>query len=163
MRTREFRGNVFVANLPRALSEEELAEAFDPYGIVLSAFMPRDPESGEALGYGFVDIATERAEENAIAGLNGTVLKGRRIEVRRSERTRSAKKPAPSHAPRRGPAPYPNLDGERPPADYFDAAADYQAPKPRQRPNFAVEKRSLPPRARPSRLDQRDPAFPHRA
>ena len=37
MRTRNHKGNVFVGNLPTDFSDERLAEAFDPYGIVLSA------------------------------------------------------------------------------------------------------------------------------
>jgi hypothetical protein len=61
MRSKSFRGNVFVANLPPELSDDALAEAFDSFGIVLSAHVARDPQTGERLRYGFVDIATERA------------------------------------------------------------------------------------------------------
>src|SRR5271163_896113 len=67
MRLKFFRGNVFVANLPPELSDDELAEAFDSYGIVLSAHVARDPATGDRLRYGFVDIATERAAQRAAA------------------------------------------------------------------------------------------------
>ena len=76
MRSKSFRGNVFVANLPAELSDDALAEAFDAFGIVLSAHVARDPQTGERLRYGFVDIATERAAERAVAGMNGTSLGG---------------------------------------------------------------------------------------
>src|ERR1700716_2318403 len=71
MRVRNNKGNVFVGNLPLAFSDERLAETFDPYGIVLSAAVARDPETGARLRYGFVDIATEKAATLAIPGRGG--------------------------------------------------------------------------------------------
>ena len=58
------------ANLPPDLTEDELAEAFDPFGIVLSAFIARDPGTGKRLRYGFVDIATEKAAKLAVEAMN---------------------------------------------------------------------------------------------
>ncbi len=58
MRSQHFRGNVFVANLPPEFSDDQLAETFDSFGIVLSASVARDPATGKRLRYGFVDIAT---------------------------------------------------------------------------------------------------------
>ena len=71
MRSQNFRGNVFVANLPPEISDEQLAEAFDAFGIVLSATVAHDPATGKRLRYGFVDIATERAAKLAVASMNG--------------------------------------------------------------------------------------------
>jgi RNA recognition motif-containing protein len=117
MRGRRSRGNLFIANLPPDLPEARLAEAFDPYGIVLSAEIARDPATGARLRHGWVDIATERAAKAAIAGLHGTKLEGTRIEVRPSEKpvrnadpaearpTRPPVRPAAPAAPDRfGPA-----------------------------------------------------------
>ena len=72
MRGRSSKGNVFVGNLPPDFPDERLAEAFDPYGIVLSAAVARDPGTGARLRYGFVDIATEKAATQAIGALDGT-------------------------------------------------------------------------------------------
>jgi hypothetical protein len=74
MWVRNSKGNVFVGNLPPDFSDERLAEAFDPFGIVLSAAVARDPNTGARLRYGFVDIATERAATKAITALDGTVV-----------------------------------------------------------------------------------------
>jgi RNA recognition motif-containing protein len=101
MWTRKNRGNVFVGNLPRDFPDERLAEAFDPYGIVLSASVARDPETGERLRYGFVDIATERAAAAAIAALHGTQVDGCKLNVKPSDKP--AKKPPGAGAPRRRP------------------------------------------------------------
>jgi RNA recognition motif-containing protein len=141
MRLQYFRGNVFVANLPPNLTEDELAEAFDPYGIVLSAFIARDPETGKPLRYGFVDIATERAAKQAVEAMNGAAICGHNLDVRISERPNKAKnrlaaKPASRRATLRPTA--------------WHAAAEEAAgvalPAPRRRPTFQVERRPLPRR-----------------
>lgn len=154
MWTRKHKGNVFVGNLPRGFEDERLAEAFDPYGIVLSAKVARDPNSGEKLRYGFVDIATERAVTAAIAGLDGSVIDGCKLNVRPSERP--AKKPgaAPLRRPplrRAGPAasPRPSFANDQGPAPASQppATRNFQVEVVRRRtPAFQIERRPLRPR-----------------
>jgi len=43
MWVRNNKGNIFVGNLPPDFSDDRLAETFDPFGIVLSAIVARDP------------------------------------------------------------------------------------------------------------------------
>jgi RNA recognition motif-containing protein len=158
MRTRNHKGNVFVGNLPTDFSDELLAEAFDPYGIVLSAAIARDPSTGARLRYGFVDIATEKAAKAAIAGLNGTQLGGSKLSVQMSE------KPV-KKAPGSGPVRRPRLTGAPPRMPPRDAGEPgFAAPPrprdaadgpvfpatPRPQPTFQVERRPL--RAVPRRL-----------
>src|SRR5258707_5639684 len=100
MWVRNNKGNIFVGNLPPNFPDERLAEASDPFGIVLSAAIARDPNTGARLRYGFVDIATEKAAKAAIAGLNGTQLDGSKLSVQMSEKP--AKK-APVGPPKRPP------------------------------------------------------------
>jgi RNA recognition motif-containing protein len=143
MWTRKNRGNVFVGNLPRDFPDERLAEAFDPYGIVLSASVARDPESGERLRYGFVDIATERAAAAAITALHGTQIDGCKLNVKPSEKP--AKKPA-TGGPRRRPAmprslpPRPAPPEHHYPEHHYPAARPLRAP----RPDTAVEEMPAP-------------------
>ena len=85
MRPDKIRGNVFVANLPHGFTDAQLAEAFDPYGIVLIAHLARDPATGETRGHGLVQLAPDRAVEDAVAGLTETGIKGRRIEARQAD------------------------------------------------------------------------------
>jgi RNA recognition motif-containing protein len=108
MWVRNSKGNVFVGNLPPDFSDERLAEAFDPYGIVLSAAVARDPSTGARLRYGFVDIATERAATKAIAELHGTAIDGCKLNVKASEKKAkaaggkpAARRPMPRPATRR--------------------------------------------------------------
>jgi RNA recognition motif-containing protein len=85
MRPDKIRGNVFVANLPHGFTDAQLAEAFDPYGIVLIAHLARDPATGKTCGHGLVQLAPDRAVEDAVASLNETGIAGRRIEARRAD------------------------------------------------------------------------------
>jgi RNA recognition motif-containing protein len=144
MRGRHSRGNVFVGNLPPEFTDDELAESFDSYGIVLSASIARDPESGKRLRYGFVDIATERAANNAVAKMHGTQVHGYTLDVRISERKAAAKKPPQISPSRRRPQSH-LVARVRPATDY--ASDDvYRLPQPRKTPTFQVERRSLPRR-----------------
>jgi len=148
MRGRRNHGNLFIANLPPDFPEEDLAEAFDPYGIVLSAEVARDPATGARLRYGWVDIATERAATAAIAGMHGAELAGSRIEVRPSERRVGAKgAQGPDNAGRRGP-PRPGTAPRPAPhtAHPMPEAASAPPPAPRPQPQFIVERRPLPRR-----------------
>jgi RNA recognition motif-containing protein len=90
MWVRNNKGNVFVGNLPPDFPDERLAEVFDPFGIVLSAGVARDPSTGARLRYGFVDIATERAATQAIAALDGSEVDGCKLNVK--PREKAAKK-----------------------------------------------------------------------
>ena len=94
MWARNNKGNVFVGNLPPDFPDERLAEAFDPFGIVLTAAVARDPSTGARLRYGFVDIATEKAATQAIAALDGSEIDGCKLNVKPRERAAVAKKPA---------------------------------------------------------------------
>ena len=143
MRGRHSRGNVFVGNLPPEFTDDELCETFDSYGIVLSASIARDPQSGKRLRYGFVDIATERAANNAVAKMNGTQVHGYTLDVRISERKTAAKKPARVSPPRHQPS-LRLVPSARAATDY--ASDDFYRPQPRRTPSFQVERRSLPRR-----------------
>ena len=145
MRAQHFRGNVFVANLPPEFSDEQLAEAFDPFGIVLSATVARDPANGKRLRYGFVDIATERAARLAIDGMNGKEVEGYNLEVRVSERP-AKKRPPPAALSRSRPPPRLAInarDGE----EGAEGAVSFRPrAQPRRQPSFQVERRTLPRR-----------------
>jgi len=95
MRPEKIRGNLFVANLPLGTTDEQVAELFDPYGMVLRAYLARDLVTGETKGHGLVQLAPDKVVDAAIAGLNGTKLEGRRIDVRRADPEMALSPPAP--------------------------------------------------------------------
>lgn len=76
---------LFVANLPYSMTDDQLAELFEPYGIVITFRVARDRATGESKGFGFVELATEKARAKAIAAVTGKVIDGRTIEVRQAK------------------------------------------------------------------------------
>lgn len=72
---------IFVGNLAREVTEEELRKAFDAFGRVESVAIPTDRFTGEARGFGFVDMPADTEARAAIAGLNGKELMGRPLNV----------------------------------------------------------------------------------
>lgn len=99
MWVRNNKGNVFVGNLPPDFADDRLAETFDPYGIVLSAVVARDPTTGAKLRYGFVDIATDKAATKAISALDGRLVDGCKLNVKARDRTAKKKPGAPPRRP----------------------------------------------------------------
>jgi RNA recognition motif-containing protein len=151
MRSQALRGNVFVANLPPDFGDEQLAEAFDPFGIVLSATIARDPAAGAKLRYGFVDIATERAAQHAVASMNGVTVAGHALDVRISEHKPGQKRPPRPGRPTRRGAPPRRPGGEprlglQPRGEPADGGEERAPRPPRKSPSFVVERRPLPRR-----------------
>ncbi|MBM3478758.1 MAG: RNA-binding protein [Alphaproteobacteria bacterium] len=128
MRQNKFRGNIFVANLPNGFTDEELAQLFDPYGIVLGAFMAREAGGKGTKGCGLVNVAPPRAAEAAIAALDGLSVRGRKIEVRSSAPGMAITIPKPPRAPRTQPAPHATGD------EGHEAVPYAAARRPAQRP-----------------------------
>jgi RNA recognition motif-containing protein len=73
--------NIYVGNLSRDVSEEDLRQAFAAFGAVATVSIIKDKFSGEPRGFGFVEMPTKEEAQAAITGLNGTDLMGRALNV----------------------------------------------------------------------------------
>jgi cold-inducible RNA-binding protein len=73
--------NIFVGNLSFNTTEDELRRAFEPYGQVDRVSILTDRDTGRSRGFAFVEMANTEEGEKAIAGLNGTQLGGRTVNV----------------------------------------------------------------------------------
>ena len=73
--------NIFVGNLSFNTVEDELRQLFQTYGQVDRVSILTDRETGRSRGFAFVEMANAEEGEKAIAGLNGTDLGGRTINV----------------------------------------------------------------------------------
>ena len=73
--------HLFVGNLAFHLTDEQLREAFAPFGQVASARVIRNPETGRACGFGLVDMPDAAEAERAVAGLNQKVVHERPLRV----------------------------------------------------------------------------------
>ncbi len=72
---------LFVGSLAWETTQEELQELFAQYGDVEEAIIISDKFSGRSKGFGFVTFADDAAADEAIAQLNETEFKGRKIVV----------------------------------------------------------------------------------
>lgn len=73
--------NIYVGNLAREASEDELRQAFAAFGAVSSASIIKDKFTGESRGFGFVEMPSKEEAEAAMKALNGKDLKGRPLTV----------------------------------------------------------------------------------
>lgn len=73
--------NIYVGNLAREATEEDVREAFKAFGQVTSVSIIKDKFSGEPRGFGFVEMPSQAEARSAIAGLNGKELQGRSLTV----------------------------------------------------------------------------------
>ncbi len=72
---------VFVGNLEFSVTSEDLRSHFAEVGSVTDAVVVTDKMSGRSRGFGFVEFASEDETKMAIEKLNGSDLKGRKINV----------------------------------------------------------------------------------
>jgi len=91
--------NIYVGNLSRDVSEEDLKQAFEAFGKTTSVSIVKDKYTSEPRGFGFVEMSSKDEAQSAIAGLNGKDIKGQSINVnearprtenRRNDGTRGA-------------------------------------------------------------------------
>ncbi|KPK31052.1 MAG: RNA-binding protein [Nitrospira bacterium SG8_35_1] len=83
--------NIYVGQLPYSLTEEELREMFVQYGEVSSLKLIMDRYSGQSKGFGFIDMPDNSEADQAIKGLNKSMVKGREIKVNQAEERRKKK------------------------------------------------------------------------
>jgi len=73
--------NIYVGNLSREVTEEELRQEFAAFGEVASVNIIKDKYSGQSRGFGFVEMSSKTEGEAAITGLKGKTLKERTLDV----------------------------------------------------------------------------------
>lgn len=73
--------NIYVGNLSREVTEEELREEFAAFGEVASVNIIKDKYGGQPRGFAFVEMPSKTEAEAAITGLKGKTLKERTMDV----------------------------------------------------------------------------------
>jgi RNA recognition motif-containing protein len=73
--------NIYVGNLAKDVTDEELQNAFAEYGHIKSVKIIRDMFSGESKGFGFVEMPGVAEAQKAIDSMNTKDLKGKKIVV----------------------------------------------------------------------------------
>src|SRR5271154_2538310 len=73
--------NIFVGNLSFGATEDAIRSLFEAYGTVERVSVVTDRDTGQARGFGFVEMSVNAEADRAIAGLNGKELDGRALNV----------------------------------------------------------------------------------
>ena len=76
---------LYVGNLSYQTTDQQLNELFSEAGNVTSAQVVTDRYTGQARGFGFVEMATEDEAQQAIAAINGRNMDGRALVVNESK------------------------------------------------------------------------------
>ena len=61
---------IFVSKLHSSTSSDALRDGFDAFGVVSSAWVVTDPETGKSRGFGFVEMPNDHEAQEAIAALD---------------------------------------------------------------------------------------------
>jgi len=77
----EIRVRIYVGNMSKEVTEEDLRLAFEPFGQVESAAIIKNKHSSQSKGFGFVEMPSKAEAQSAIDELNGTELKGKTLNV----------------------------------------------------------------------------------
>ncbi len=84
--------NIYVGNLSYQASEDELREAFEAFGEVVSVSIIKDKLTGQSRGFAFVEMGSDDAGRAAITGMNGKDYRGRALTVNEA-RPREERRP----------------------------------------------------------------------
>ena len=82
--------NIYVGNLSRDTTDDDLQKAFEAFGRVLSVTIVKDKFSGQSRGFGFVGMPNNKEAQAAIDGMNGKEFMGRALNVNEA-------RPRPNH------------------------------------------------------------------
>jgi len=80
---------LLVRNLARTTTEAELHDLFDAFGTVQSCTLVMDKQSGKSKGFGFVEMPRPGEAKAAMKQLNGRLVDGQQIRVKKAEPNRS--------------------------------------------------------------------------
>ena len=73
--------NIFVGNLSFGATESSVRSLFEAYGAVDRVSIVTDRDTGQARGFGFVEMSNNTEADRAINELNGHDLDGRALNV----------------------------------------------------------------------------------
>ncbi len=72
---------IYIGNMSFDTTEETVRQAFEAYGEITSINLISDRDTGRPKGFGFVEMSSDDQAKAAIAGLNGTDMGGRTVNV----------------------------------------------------------------------------------
>ena len=78
---------MYVGNLDFGTTDMDLLAAFTAYGDVVAAIVMRNGATGEARGFGYVEMEDHRQARRALSALDGSKLRGRTLIVNQEKQS----------------------------------------------------------------------------
>jgi cold-inducible RNA-binding protein len=72
---------LFVGSLSYSVNDDQLKEAFEAFGTVVSAKVIMDRDTGRSKGFGFVEMGSDEEAQAAVKGMDGKDVGGRAVAV----------------------------------------------------------------------------------
>ena len=82
---------IYVGNLDYGVSSDELRALFEPFGAVTLAEVQVKSRTGQSRGFGLVEMPNEAEAKAAIAALNGSDHRDRKLTVNESRPRRTVR------------------------------------------------------------------------
>ena len=76
---------LLIRNLARSTTEDELKSMFEAYGDVQFCNLVMDQKSGASKGFGFVEMPKAGQAKAAMKSINGRVIDGSSLRVKKAE------------------------------------------------------------------------------
>jgi len=92
---------IFVGNLSRRVTQEALQQLFETFGQVDSVEIIKDKFTGEAKGFGFIEMSSKDEAQAAMSGLNGRDLDGKALTVNEARPRNNDRRPGGGGGERR--------------------------------------------------------------
>lgn len=73
--------NIYVGNISRESTEDDIKQAFAEFGEVSSINLIKDKFTGQYRGFGFVEMPNKEQADAAIKALDGQRINGRALNV----------------------------------------------------------------------------------
>lgn len=82
--------NMYVSNISFRISEADLRGLFEQFGVVTSAKIITDRETGRSRGFGFVEMPSDEDADKAMQALNNKEVEGRALSVSEAREKKSS-------------------------------------------------------------------------
>jgi RNA recognition motif-containing protein len=76
---------LLIRNLARKTTEDDVNQLFAAFGAVQSCTIVLDAKTKQSKGFGFVTMSNQGEAKAAMKSLNGTIVAGSKIRVKKAE------------------------------------------------------------------------------
>nr|WP_320190002.1 RNA-binding protein [uncultured Desulfobacter sp.] len=84
--------NIYVGNFTEQMTETNLREMFETFGVVESVKVIKNRFNGRSRGFGFVEMPSNSEADKAIKALNGNIINKKPLKIKHGDSGAKKKK-----------------------------------------------------------------------